>query len=53
MSEPKDKLKCKFCHIKVNRWKKTSGGNMINGFDTLKDHIMIYHPEEAEKIGMK
>lgn len=44
------KLKCKFCRVKVSLWKKTKGGRIIDGFDTLKEHMMLYHPEEADKM---
>lgn len=47
------KLKCKFCHVKVNRWKKASGGRKIDGFETIRTHILQYHPEEAERMEMK
>lgn len=46
------KLKCRFCPVKVNRW-KIEGKRKIDGFDTMKDHIMLYHPDEAEKMEMK
>lgn len=46
-----EKLKCKFCNVKVRRWRKI-GKQTIDGWDTLKEHILLYHPQEAEKMGM-
>lgn len=45
------KLKCRFCHVKVNRWLK-EGKRTIDGFDTMKEHIILFHPEEADKMEM-
>ncbi len=53
MSGETKKLKCKFCNVRVNRWKKTKDGETVDGFDTLKEHIIIYHPEQADKMEMQ
>lgn len=44
-------LQCKFCGVKVLRWKMV-GKRKVDGFDTIKEHIMTYHEDEAEKMGM-
>lgn len=53
MADDTKKLKCKFCPARFNRWKTTKGGKKIDGFDTVRDHVMIHHPDEADKMGMK
>lgn len=45
------KLKCKFCAVKVNRW-KTVGKRKVDGFETMKEHILMHHEVEAEKMEM-
>lgn len=47
------KLKCKFCSARFNRWKTLKNGDKVDGFETVRDHIMLYHPDEATKLEMK